>query len=561
MTLRVLVTGGSGFIGSHVVDVLRARGHVPVNFDRVESPYHSAGDAQTVLGEATNVDALVGALDECEAVIHLAAMADVNDVQADPLGAEEANSRVTLAVLEAARRASVGRVVYGSTIWVYSDCAETSVCEETLLPPPAHLYTATKLAGELYCRSYAELYGVEYTVLRFGIPYGPRARDATVLAAFTRKALGGEPLTVAGSGDQTRRFVYVEDLADGVVRALVPGAVGRTYNLAGTETTTILEIAEAVREFVGDASIVHTPARAGDFGGKEVSSARAQEELGWEPVTPFREGARRYVEWRREREVAAEPAVAAAPSAGTITLDTDSAPPRLRGLRRRAEAAVAAVPRPLRAMATAGAVTAVFFWSFASDDGLSVIARAFPSTRPVTGVETSAPTVGLIVDAPASSAPDVARELQKDGATATIALTSPAPQEAVDAVHAAGSEVMPRLKPGGPVRWIGTRGQLGKTARGLGIHGHFYYVAPGKGFTLGQDLLGHSAGATPVSGAVKLSAGNTLGKLERGDLVEVTVGEGTSWQPWLESLIEQMRGRGLRAESAADLVRAEPDER
>src|SRR4051812_1702723 len=311
MALRVLVTGGSGFIGSHVVDVLLSHGHVRVNFDRAEPPYHSPGVLEAVRGEATDVEAMAAAMDGCDAVIRLAAMGDVNDVQADPVGAEEANSHATLAVLEAARRAGVGRVVYGSTIWVYSDCSATEVCEETLLPAPAHLYTATKLAGELYCRSYAELYGVEYTVLRFGIPYGPRARDATVLAAFTRKALAGEPLTVAGSGDQTRRFVYVEDLADGVVRGLAPEAANRVYNLTGTETTTILEIAEAVREFVGDAEIVHTPARAGDFGGKEVSSARALDELGWAPATPFREGARRYVEWRLEREPEAAPAAAA----------------------------------------------------------------------------------------------------------------------------------------------------------------------------------------------------------------------------------------------------------
>src|SRR4051794_34183153 len=568
MALRVLVTGGSGFIGSHVVGVLLLPRHGPVNFDRAESPYHSPGDLETVRGEATDVEAMAAAMDGCDAVIHLAAMADVNDVQADPVGAEEANSHATLAVLEAARRAGVGRVVYGSTIWVYSDCSSTAVCERTLLPPPAHLYTATKLAGELYCRSYAELYGVEYTVLRFGIPYGPRARDATVLAAFTRKALAGEPLTVAGSGDQTRRFVYVEDLADGVVRAVAPVAAGRSYNLAGTETTTILEIAEAVREFVGDAEIVHTPARAGDFGGKEVSSDRARDELGWEPVTPFREGARRYVEWRRAREEAPAaaptaparaPGGAIRPAPGAVAAPPDQRPGR--GLRRRLAAATAAVPRPVRGALTSAACAAIFFWSFASDDGLSVIARAFPCTRPVTGVETSAPTIGLIVDAPASSAAQVAQTLQREGASATIALTTVAPKQTVDAVHAAGSEVMPRLEPGGPVRWIGTRGQLGKTARGLGLHGHYYYAAPGKGFTLGQDLLGHSAGATPVSGAVKVATGHTLGKLERGDLVEATVGEDPTWRPWLGSMIAQLRARGLRATSAADLIRDEPDQR
>jgi UDP-glucose 4-epimerase len=539
--------------------VLAARGHVPVNFDRVASPHHEPGSVETILGEATDADALASAMAGCDAVIHLAAMADVNDVQADPEGAELANSRATLAVLEAARRAEVGRVVYGSTIWVYSDVPETSVCEQTRLAPPAHLYTATKLAGELYCRSYAELYGVEYTILRFGIPYGPRARDATVLAAFTKKALAGEPLTVAGSGDQTRRFVYVEDLADGVVRGLEPAAANRIYNLTGSETTTILEIAEAVRDLVGDAEIVHTPARAGDFGGKEVSSERALEDLGWEPVTPFREGARRYVQWRREREAArGEPVPARRePEALPEPVPVGAgARPRARS---RLAALVPSVPRRLRSLATAGAVTAVFFWSFASDDGLSVIAWAFPGARPVSSVHTQDPEVGLIVDAPPADAADVARELHGDGATASIAVTTPVAEQDAATVRGAGSDVIPRLKPGGPVRWIGTRGQLGKTARGLGIHGHFYYAAPDKGFTLAQDLLGKTAGATPVSGAVKLTMGKQLTKLDRGDLVEITLDSSRDWHPWVAGLTAQMRARGLNVVSAAKLVRAEPD--
>jgi UDP-glucose 4-epimerase len=546
--------------------VLSARGHEPVNFDRVDSPHHAPESVQTIIGDATDSDALATAMDGCDAVIHLSAMADVNDVQKDPEGAELANSRATLAVLEAARQAGVGRVVYGSTIWVYSDCPETDVCEQTRLTPPAHLYTATKLAGELYCRSYAELYGLEYTVLRFGIPYGPRARDATVLAAFTKKALAGEPLTVAGSGDQTRRFVYVEDLADGVVRGLQPGAANRVYNLTGTETTTILEIAQAVRDLVGDAEIVHTPARTGDFGGKEVSSERALSELGWEPVTPFCEGARRYVEWRVAREeqpLAVAAAVASAngrPAVASANGRPADRPPARPSFRRRLAAARQSSPRPLRPVISGALVTAVFFWSFASDDGLAVFAWAFPSARPVSGVETTAPEVGLIIDAPPSAAVDLARELESDGASATIALTSPAPPGAVDAVHAAGSEVVPRLQPGGPVRWIGTRGQLSKTAGSLGIHGHFYYVAPRTGFTLAQDLLGHTRGGTPVSGTINLKAGGRLGALERGDLVELSVGGGTAWRPWLDAVVAQMRGRGLRAVSATDLVRSAPDE-
>ena len=177
---------------------------------------------------------------------------------------------------------------------------------------PDHLYTATKLAGEMYCRSYAALYGLDCTVLRFGIPYGPRARPAGVIPIFVRKALAGEPLTIAGEGLQSRRFVYVEDLADGVVRALAPQAVGRVYNLVGDESVSVRAIADAIRALVGDVAIVHTPARAADFAGAEVCGARAATELGWRPATSFDEGVRRYLEWhcRDAADPPAAPAVA-----------------------------------------------------------------------------------------------------------------------------------------------------------------------------------------------------------------------------------------------------------
>ena len=166
-------------------------------------------------------------------------------------------------MLEAARRAGVKRIVYASTIWVYSDCEAEAVDEETLLPAPSHLYTSTKLAGELYCKAYQELYGIDYTILRFGIPYGPRAREAAVIPAFVNKAFRGEPLTLAGDGSQSRRFVYVEDLADGVARGLDDVARNRVYNLASDENVTIKQIAETVQELIGDVEIVYTPARPG----------------------------------------------------------------------------------------------------------------------------------------------------------------------------------------------------------------------------------------------------------------------------------------------------------
>jgi len=299
--MRVLVTGGAGFIGSHVVDRLIAHGHEPVVYDRRFSPWHDDGEIEHRLGEITDVGALADALGDCDAVVHLAAVADVSDVLEAPVIAEEVNARGTMAVLEAARRAEVERMVYASTIWVYSDCAPDVVDEDTPIATPSHLYTSTKLAGELYCKAYAELYGVDCTVLRFGIPYGPRAREAAVVPAFVNKALAGEPLTLAGDGSQFRRFVYVEDLAEGVARSLAPEAANRTYNLASDETVTIREIAEHVQSLVGNTRIEFTPARPGDFGGKEVLSVRARDELGWTAATPFAEGVRRYVSWKTDQ--------------------------------------------------------------------------------------------------------------------------------------------------------------------------------------------------------------------------------------------------------------------
>jgi UDP-glucose 4-epimerase len=295
--VRVLVTGGSGFIGSHVVDRLLAAGIEPRIFDLMPSPHHEAGEVDAVIGDLLDTEGLQRAMDGCEAVIHLAAAADVETVVEEPSDSVQTNAHGTLLLLEAARRGGVGRVIYGSTVWVYGEAGEGILDEEAPLVLPRHIYTASKLAGEMYCASYAELYDVPFTILRFGIPYGPRARPSAVIPIFIRKAMAGEPLTIAGDGMQTRRFVYVEDLAEGVVRALEPCAVNRVYNLASDETVTIRELAEAVQEHVGEVKIVHVPGRSGDFRGAEISSHRAEQELGWRASTPLREGVGRYLAW------------------------------------------------------------------------------------------------------------------------------------------------------------------------------------------------------------------------------------------------------------------------
>lgn len=296
--MRVLVTGGSGFIGSHVVDKLCEHGVTVRVFDltppRQEVEYYQ--------GSILQLDQLRAAMGRVDAVMHLAAIADVKDVFEDPHYSEQVNVRGTINVVEAMRTTGLKRLVYGSTTWVYETAASEQVDELTPLGVPQHLYTATKLTGEYYCHTYANLYGLEPTILRYGIPYGPRARPAGVIALFVNKALRGEPITITGDGMQFRKFVYVEDLAEGNVLGLKSIAKNSTYNLDGGEKITIRQLAETIQGILGKVDIEYLPARPGDFSGKEISSEKAKRELGWEASTSLEEGVRRYLKWVEQED-------------------------------------------------------------------------------------------------------------------------------------------------------------------------------------------------------------------------------------------------------------------
>ena len=297
--MKVLVTGGSGFIGSHVVDKLRDKEFDVRVFDMVVPDRR---DVEFYHGSLLDLDAMRMAMHGIDAVFHLAAVADVNDVFAEPHYAESINVRGTINVLEAARRSKLDRVIYGSTTWVYGDTHAGTIDEDTPLLAPAHLYTATKLAGEYYCQSYSRLYDLPITILRYGIPYGPRGRDRAVIPAFVRQAVAGGPIKISGDGLQFRQFVYVEDLAEGNVLALRDVGRNKVYNLDGTEKITIRQVAETVQRLVGDVAIEFGEARPGDFSGKVISSDRAARELGWRATTRLAEGVRRYLEWYGSRQ-------------------------------------------------------------------------------------------------------------------------------------------------------------------------------------------------------------------------------------------------------------------
>lgn len=300
--MKVLITGGSGFIGSHVADKLIDKGVNVRIYDTIMPSFRK--DVEFYQGSILDMSSLGFAMHDVDIIMHLAAVADVKDVYNDPYYSENINVRGTINVLEASRKANMKRIIYGSTTWVYSETDSDNVDESTPLHAPQHLYTATKLAGEYYCQAYSKLYGIDVTILRYGIPYGPRARDGAVIPIFVKNALIGEPLTIAGDGLQYRNFVYVEDLAEGNVLALKNIARNKIYNLDGKVKVSIKQIAQTIKGILGNAKIVYTPSRPGDFCGKEVSSALAKRELGWEPRTGLEEGLRRYTKWYKEREEA-----------------------------------------------------------------------------------------------------------------------------------------------------------------------------------------------------------------------------------------------------------------
>jgi len=296
--MRVAVTGGCGFIGSHVVDHLVAAGHDVMVIDKhKEWPNASA---EYLVGDVFDDRALQSALDGRDMVFHLAGGADVNEVTARPVDAVRLNVEGTARVLDAARRRGCRRVVLASTVWVYGATAGYSERTEDApvdLRLTGHLYVATKLSAEMLMHSYLEMYGQDFTILRYGIPYGPRMRDALVVARFVRAARDGDPIAIAGTGEQQRNFVYVEDLAEAHVLTLGEAAANQTLALEGDTPVSVAEIAETVQSLVRQVPVSYVNGRAADYAGVSISNRLAKEVLNWSPTTPLAEGIRRYLAW------------------------------------------------------------------------------------------------------------------------------------------------------------------------------------------------------------------------------------------------------------------------
>jgi UDP-glucose 4-epimerase len=296
--MKSAVTGGSGFIGSHVVDKLIDAGHEVVVIDHRVKPHRDDVIFKDV--DITNYSSVLEATEECDYIFHLAAMSNVNHVFENPVYSVELNIGATTNILEAARKNNCKRVFFASTVWVYSGCNGVYVNEEApfFMPGAGHIYSSTKIASEFIICDYQKLYDVPFTIFRYGIPYGPRMRMELVIPIFLEKALKGESLTITGDGSQYRNFVYVEDIADAHVLGLDQAAENQIFNLEGIRRISIREVAETIQKLVeNDVKIEYLPARPGDYEGKEASNDKIKRLLGWEPKVDFEEGMRKTVEW------------------------------------------------------------------------------------------------------------------------------------------------------------------------------------------------------------------------------------------------------------------------
>lgn len=301
-TPRVLITGGAGFIGSHVTEALLAK-NVPIT---VLDDFSSGNEAnlpddprvRLVRGDAADHDSVADAMDGCTHVVHLAAIASVERSMNDPIGTHRSNLVATLQVLERCRAVGIQRVVYASSAAVYGNAQTPPVLESGPLAPSTP-YAIDKLAGESYLRFYEHAHGVPSISLRFFNVYGPRQVSDSpysgVISLFMRRAADGAPVTIHGDGLQTRDFVYVGDVAATIVACIeLEGTPSSTVmNLGSGTPTNLLELLDAIEDVCGSrVERTFAPSRPGDVRHSVADVARLNENIRQIPVTNLMTGLR-----------------------------------------------------------------------------------------------------------------------------------------------------------------------------------------------------------------------------------------------------------------------------
>jgi UDP-glucose 4-epimerase len=300
-----LVTGGAGFIGSHIVAELLRRGEsvrIADDFSTGRRENVPAGRVDVVEGDLADANIARRAVDGCSFVIHQAAIPSVPRSVKDPVGSNRANVDATVQILTAARDAGARRLVFAGSSAVYGNAA-TLPKREDMRPAPLSPYALQKLVAEQYCQLFTRLYGFETVTTRYFNVFGPRQQPGSpysgVISLFIEALSEGKPPAIHGDGKQTRDFTFVADVVDGVLRACeAPGAAGEVINVAGGGRISLLEVLRVLQSILRkETTPTFGPPREGDVRDSQADIHKARQLLGFEPRVPLEDGLRQTVEW------------------------------------------------------------------------------------------------------------------------------------------------------------------------------------------------------------------------------------------------------------------------
>lgn len=313
--MKILLTGGAGFIGSHLGERLLRDGHELVIIDELNDFYSPAvkkANLESVLraGPAAFYEAdicdenavmTIATQHKPDAIIHLAARAGVRPSLEQPLLYERTNVRGTMVLLEAARALGIHKFVFASSSSIYGVANRVPFSEDDTLNLPVSPYAATKIAGEKICYTYSHLYGIATVCLRFFTVYGPRQRPDLAIHKFTRLIDEGKPIPVFGDGASARDYTFFEDTVQGIVAALHYESPFQVFNLGNSHPVDLNTLIATIEESLGKkANIVRMPDQPGDVPITFADISRAQKLLGYCPRTGFRQGIDRFVAWYRQ---------------------------------------------------------------------------------------------------------------------------------------------------------------------------------------------------------------------------------------------------------------------
>lgn len=303
-----LVTGGAGFIGSHIAGALLAQGKKVVVLDSLNG-YYTGKEKNIsgvmgnpgfkfIKGDILNKNDISQAIEGCNIVFHQAAQAGVRYSLDHPVEVNRINVEGTLNVLEAARKSSIQRFVFASSSSVYGS-AKYAPMDEEHPKVPVSPYGVSKLASEEYCMLYWRLYGLPVVSLRYFTVYGPGQRPDMAINIFTRKIIAGERPVIYGDGDQTRDFTYVEDIVSANLAAMEKkGAVGEVFNIGGGNRITVNRLVGLIKEYSGSAAEpLHVEAPKGEAHDTLADVSKAKRVLEYDPTTRIEVGLRKYVDW------------------------------------------------------------------------------------------------------------------------------------------------------------------------------------------------------------------------------------------------------------------------